>query len=117
VVENFACMVVKEVLVDGFFHADPHAGNFLVMPGEVIGAIDFGVVGCLRDNDRLEIIKLYAVAIDLDADAIVDQLIHIGAANAEVDRMALSRDIDRLLNRYYGLALTDYRGSARPAYL
>ena len=52
-------MIVKEVLEDGFFHADAHPGNFVVMPGEVIGAMDFGKVGYLRDKDRLDVIHFY----------------------------------------------------------
>jgi len=104
-----ARVIIKEVLEDGFFHADPHPGNFNVLPGEVIGAMDFGMVGYLKDRDRLDLIQLYLVAIALDADGIVDQLIRMGAAGAEVDRAGLARDIGRLLNKYYTLPLKDIR--------
>jgi ubiquinone biosynthesis protein len=42
-----ARFIVQEILEDGFFHADPHPGNIVVMPGEVIGMMDFGTVGHL----------------------------------------------------------------------
>ncbi|PKO22586.1 MAG: hypothetical protein CVU38_08645 [Chloroflexi bacterium HGW-Chloroflexi-1] len=104
-----ARIIIKEVLEDGFFHADPHPGNFAVMPGEVIGAMDFGMVGYLRDRDRLDLIRLYIASVGLDTDGIVEQLIRMGAANVEVDRKGLSQDIDRLLTKYYSLPLKDIR--------
>ena len=104
-----ARVIIKEVLEDGFFHADAHPGNYNVLPGEVIGAMDFGMVGYLKDRDRLDLIRLYLVAVGLDADGIVDQLIRMGAAGAEVDRIGLARDIGRLLNKYYTLPLKDIR--------
>jgi len=104
-----ARIIIKEVLEDGFFHADPHPGNFVVMPGEVIGAMDFGMVGYLRDRDRLDLIRLYIASVGLDADSIVEQLIRMGAAHAEIDRQGLSRDIERLLTKYYNLPLKDIR--------
>jgi len=104
-----ARIIIKEVLEDGFFHADPHPGNYMVLSEEVIGAMDFGMVGYLRDRDRLNLIRLYLVAVALDADGIVDQLIRMGAAGAEVDRAELARDIGRLLNKYSGLPLKEIR--------
>jgi len=56
---HIARMVIKEVLEDGFFHADPHPGNFVIMPGEVIGAMDFGMVGHLSHRTRTDLIRLY----------------------------------------------------------
>jgi len=104
-----ARIIVKEVLEDGFFHADPHPGNFVVMPDEVIGAMDFGMVGYLRDRDRLDLIRLYVVSVGLETDGVVEQLIRMGAASMGVDRQGLAQDIDRLLTKYYNLPLKDIR--------
>ncbi len=98
-------MIVKEVLEDGFFHADPHPGNFVVMPGEVIGAMDFGMVGHLGRRERDDLIRLYIVTVQLDDEGIVDQLIRMGAAAGQVDRAGLRRDVARMLRRYQGLPL------------
>jgi len=106
-----ARIIVKEVLEDGFFHADPHPGNFLVMPGEVIGAMDFGMVGYLREQDRLNLIRLYLASLSLDADSIVEQIIRMGTAPTEVDRAGLAREISRLLTKYQGLPLKDIRAN------
>ncbi len=104
-----ARMVIKEVLEDGFFHADPHPGNFFVMPGEVIGAMDFGMVGYLSRRTRTDLVRLYIAAIQLDEEAVVDQLVRMGVVGGAVDRMGLQHDIGRLLRKYAGLPLKAIR--------
>jgi ubiquinone biosynthesis protein len=109
VANNAARMIIKEILEDGYFHADPHPGNFIVMEDEVIGAMDFGIVGFLSRSDRTNLIRLYNVAVQMNAQGVTDELIHVGAAPADVDRHALTRDIERLLHYYNGLELGDIR--------
>jgi ubiquinone biosynthesis protein len=109
VAQSAARIVIKEVLEDGFFHADPHPGNFFVMDEAVIGAMDFGMVGHLDQRDRENLVRLYIVSTQLDTEAIVEQLIRMGAASRDVDRLGLQRDIGRLLNRYHGLPLKEIR--------
>ena len=99
---NSASATVKQVLEDGFFHADPHAGNYLILPGEVIGLVDFGKVGYLRDKDRMDLIRLYIVAIEMDVDGMIDQLVRLGAVREDVDRNRLAYDLGRFLNKYHG---------------
>ena len=62
---NAAKALIKQVMVDGFFHADPHPGNLLILPGEVIGLIDFGSVGSLDQTDR----AISGAALDFDYQA------------------------------------------------
>jgi len=108
-----ARIIVKEVLVDGFFHADPHPGNFFVMTDEagepVIGAMDFGMVGHLTPRVKEDLVRLFVVSAQLDAESIVEQLIRMSAAQRRVDRPGLQRDLERLLIRYYGRPLQDIR--------
>ena len=99
---NFA---LKEILIDGFFHADPHPGNMLILPGEVIGVLDFGSVGRLDDQDRANLARLFIAGVQLDVDAIVDQLQRMGIADYRVDRLGLQRDLKRIMTRYYGLPI------------
>lgn len=106
---NAARMIVQEVLQDGFFHADPHPGNFVVMPGEVIGAMDFGMVGYLNQQLRTDLMRLYVVAIQLDEEGIVDQLIRIGFTRGRVNRAKLQHDVGRLLRKYHGMPLGTIR--------
>jgi ubiquinone biosynthesis protein len=106
---NAAHIIIKEILDDGFFHADPHPGNLIVMPNNVIGAMDFGMVGYLNDNDRLNLIRLYTATVEIDVDSFIELIIQMGGADAEVDRIRLARDVERILNQYAGTPLKDVR--------
>ena len=109
VAENAARIILKQVLEDGFFHADPHPGNFFVMDGEVIGAMDFGMVGHVSPALRSDLTRLYVAFVDRDSEGIVEQFIRMGAASYQVDRAGLQRDLERLLGKYYGLSLKEIR--------
>jgi len=100
-----ANFVLKEVLIDGLFHADPHPGNLLIMPGEVIGVLDFGTVGRLDDRDRANLARLFIAGVQLDVESIVDQLQRMGVVGFRVDRAGLQRDLRRIMMRYYGLPI------------
>lgn len=102
---NSASATVKMVMEDGFFHADPHSGNYLIMPEEVIGLVDFGKVGYLRDKDRMDLIRLYIVAIEMDVDGMIDQLMRMSAVREDVDRNKLAYDLSRFLNKYHGVPI------------
>ncbi|MCD6290095.1 MAG: AarF/ABC1/UbiB kinase family protein, partial [Anaerolineae bacterium] len=109
---NAARIVIKEVLEDGFFHADPHPGNFVVMPGHVIGAMDFGMVGYIDHWLKEDLVRLYVASVRLNSDAVVEQFIRMGAARGRVDREKLRRDLVRLLTRYRGMPLKDISAQA-----
>ncbi len=108
---NAAHIIIKEILEDGFFHADPHPGNMLVMPNDVIGAMDFGMVGFLNDADRLNLIRLYSATVEIDVDAFIDQIVQMGGLDINHDRTHLSKDIERVLNQYAGTPLQDIRAN------
>jgi ubiquinone biosynthesis protein len=103
-----AQFIIKQVLEDGFFHADPHPGNLVIMPGEVIGLMDFGTAGYLTAEDRARLVPLYAAIIQIDAVRVVDQLERMGIADPRLaDRAALQRDLRRLLQKYQGMSLKE----------
>jgi ubiquinone biosynthesis protein len=107
VAQNSAAIIVKEVLEDGFFHADPHPGNYIVMPGEVIGVMDFGMVGHLETAMRLNLVRLFVAVIQLDNAGIVRYLVRMGIADHRLDEQALSRDLLRVLRKYRGVAVKE----------
>ena len=102
-----ANMIIQEILEDGYFHADPHPGNFVVMEGDAIGIMDFGRVGYLDSSDTAILVRLFIYAVQMDTAGIVDQLIRLGVADEQTDRRALERDLRRVIQRYYGLPLRE----------
>lgn len=105
VILNAAEMIVQQALVDGFFHADPHPGNIYVLENNVLGLMDFGIVGYLSERVREDLIRLFIVSVLMDVEGIVDQLLRMSVVKERVDRQRLRRDIERILVRYYGLPL------------
>ena len=99
--------LIKEVLVDGYFHADPHPGNLLILPGEVIGLIDFGVVGTLDRTDIGYLVPLWTSILNLDAEGVTDQLLRMGIIGPSADQVGLTRALRRLLRKYSGLPLKE----------
>jgi ubiquinone biosynthesis protein len=96
---------VKEVLQYGFYHADLHGGNLIILQGGVIGVIDFGMMGELRESDRQSLARLYISAASLDIDGIVEELMRFSVGSSSVNRPRLMRDLDRLFRKYCGLTL------------
>jgi ubiquinone biosynthesis protein len=102
-------ILLKAVLQEGFFHADPHAGNFLVLANEVIGMVDFGIMGHLEPGERLGIVRLFVGLFRGETDRSVAALSELGIATRAADKRRLTRDLDRLRLRYYGLELEKIR--------
>ena len=105
-------VVMRMVCENGFFHADPHPGNFFIEPDGTIGLIDFGMVGIL-DERRQEHLADLLINIDhQDAERLVDVFLDLGVTRKRIDRDSLRRDIEHLLSTYWGLPLSELRVSA-----
>jgi ubiquinone biosynthesis protein len=103
--------MLKMVLEDGFFHADPHPGNLFYLAGDRIAFIDFGMAGHLSARRRDELVQLLNGLVGRDADAAADILLEwSGAARVDTEKLAL--DIDAFIDRYHGLALKQLRMGA-----
>jgi ubiquinone biosynthesis protein len=110
-----ARLIVKQVFVDQFFHADPHPGNFYVIStGEGtkarIGAMDFGMVGWIDTRTREHLLRLMLGIVKQDVEGLVDEFLRMGVIDWGIsDRKRLERDLRRILNRYRGLPLKEWR--------
>ncbi len=97
-----ARIALKMVLEDGFFHADPHPGNFLVTPDGVIGLLDYGMVGQVDEPTRDGLLYLLLAVANQDLDRMVDQLIALGVMGSSLQLEQLRRDLGHLLSIYWG---------------
>lgn len=100
-----ARITLDMIFEHGFFHADPHPGNFFVEPGGVLGILDFGMVGTVDERTQEQLAHLLIAITSKDADRLVDAFLGLGFAKGRVDRASLRQDLERLLSRYYGLPL------------
>jgi len=103
--EEAAHVILKMVFEDGFFHADPHAGNFFVERNGRLGLIDFGMVGTVDQRTQEQLVALLLAITSQEADRLVDAFLDLGSGQRKVDRELLRRDFEHLLSRYYGRSL------------
>jgi ubiquinone biosynthesis protein len=71
-------LLLKAVLHEGFFHADPHAGNYMVLPHETIVLMDFGIMGHLDPVQRLGLVNLFVGLFRQDAVRAVKAMSDLG---------------------------------------
>ncbi|MCP3914089.1 MAG: ubiquinone biosynthesis protein UbiB [bacterium] len=104
VAEIGADMVLHMIFVDGFFHADPHAGNVLVLGDGRIGLLDFGMVGRLGEMRRLELLELVSAILERRIDDVVDVL-RAWSPEGDPNEHDLIADCTSFVDRYADLSL------------
>jgi ubiquinone biosynthesis protein len=97
------------ILDAGYYHADPHPGNILVIDAHTIGLLDFGMVGVLDNRLRQRILPILLAIVEQDPARIVEELTYVGVAPHDIALDALERDVRRLMARYYGRSLQEIR--------
>jgi ubiquinone biosynthesis protein len=100
--------VLKMILIDGFFHADPHPGNVLYLPGNRIALIDFGMVGRLSALRRSQMIDLLAGIVGQDDQAMLEVLLDWTGEHG-VDEARLTADVGELAFDFADTELKDVR--------
>ena len=99
-------LVVKQVLENGFFHADPHPGNFLIVEENKVCLLDWGVVGILPSDTRYELVELIAAIVDMEAEKVFDILVSLTGANVSLlNEKLLLRDILEILHLYHSVPI------------
>ena len=99
---------LKMILIDGFFHADPHPGNVFYLPGNRVGIVDCGMVGRLSPLRRNQVVDLLAGLARMDEEPMVEVLLD-WAGEPDVDEEKLAEEVNELVFEYEGLALKDIR--------
>ncbi|MDQ1253907.1 MAG: ubiquinone biosynthesis protein, partial [Euryarchaeota archaeon] len=96
---------LKQVYIDGFYHADPHGGNMIVQEDDTVVFIDFGAVGSIDDELKKNMLEFYYAINNKDVEGATQSFLKIGSADARnVDVRRLRKDIDTLIaNQNYGL--------------
>ncbi len=105
---------MKMIFDHGFFHADPHPGNLIILgdPADpAIALVDLGLVGRLGPELRDQMVDLIAAAARRDHRAMVDAIYAIGTPTRTSDRRELEAEIARLCDKYLGKRLGDFEFS------
>lgn len=98
---------IKQILDDGFFHADPHPGNLLITAQEGLCLVDWGMVGRLTEKDRYELIDLIKSVVEKDSDGLVHALLRLCKNRDLIDTRALEREVLTILDSFHAVPLKD----------
>ena len=96
---------MKQIYEDGFFHADMHPGNVIIMDDGKIALIDFGMVGHISDDMRNLLIDGLIASSKGDIEVLIEILRDFDAISEDVYLPALKADLEYLLDKYYGRSL------------
>ncbi len=103
---KFVNSFIKQVMDDGFFHADPHPGNVKIRDGKIVW-IDMGMMGRLTEHDRKVMVKGVKGIALRDIPMIEDAVLEIGDFRGKPDRAQLYQDLKSFLNDYGGSGMGD----------
>jgi ubiquinone biosynthesis protein len=98
---------IKMVLEHGFFHGDPHPGNVLILPGNVICLLDYGMVGRLDAELQEYLIDILLAIVKKNVDDVISLLLYSGEITDSLNIKALKRDLTEFIDDYYEVPLQD----------
>jgi ubiquinone biosynthesis protein len=106
---SFFRAYIRQVTVDGIYHADPHRGNVLLLADARLGLIDFGLIGRLDDDTRTSLALLLFAIAEGRADDVADLILALSLTSAESDSAGFVHDLRRTLPRYHWRPLSSIR--------
>jgi ubiquinone biosynthesis protein len=109
VARNIIEAAFRQLFEDGLFHGDPHPGNLLVLPGNRIALLDFGLVGRLTRVQQEALVTLIVAVALRDPDSVARVLNRVGLPDEHTPIVEFREDIRHILDRYLGLTLDEIR--------
>ena len=99
---------VKQMVEDGYFHADPHPGNIRVRSGKIVW-LDLGMMGRISTRDRRAVRKAFLALADHDTMDMKNAVLTLGVPRGRVDHARLYEDIDAMMTTYENLDFGTFR--------
>jgi predicted unusual protein kinase regulating ubiquinone biosynthesis (AarF/ABC1/UbiB family) len=110
IVKLLARTYLKQLLEDGFFHADPHPGNLRVMSDGRLAFFDFGMVGRISMELQSRLINAFFHIVERDVHGLVEDMVRLGFIELSPDEEARFKPvIEGLFDRYLSLRLGDVK--------
>ncbi|MDD5435136.1 MAG: AarF/UbiB family protein, partial [Nitrospira sp.] len=106
--KTFNEVYLTQIFEHGFFHADPHPGNIIILEDGRICFHDFGIMGHLDDEMVDNLANIFLAFMDKDIDRMMDVYLEIGILTGEFDQKAFKRDLRDFLERYYDIPLKEF---------
>jgi ubiquinone biosynthesis protein len=106
---NGAHLYLEMIFADGCYHADPHPGNLVLLPGSVIGLLDFGMVGRIDEELRENIEEMLLSIVNRDSVQLASIITRVGKVPPDLDETALRIDLDDFVSLYANQPLETFQ--------
>ncbi len=98
---TLASSFLKQIFVDGFFHADPHPGNILVGVNGEISLLDCGQTGRMDATSRTATLRMLIAFEQQDSRMLADEILQLGFSQEDVDVRVFTADLGKVLRSFY----------------
>ncbi|SHI85614.1 ABC1 kinase family protein [Desulfosporosinus lacus] len=106
IAEQLVRALFHQILIEGFFHADPHPGNIFLLRGGVISFIDFGMVGRLTLDMKHNFASLIIAMMRQNTESMIKAVLRIGIVPEDVNLSLLGNDVDELREKYMDVPMS-----------
>lgn len=106
IAEHLVRALFQQVLIKGFFHADPHPGNIFLLRNGVISFIDFGMVGRLTLDMKENLASMIIAMMHHNTESMIKAILRIGIVPDEVNLPLLTNDVDELREKYVDVPMS-----------
>ena len=100
-------LIMKQIFVHGFFHADPHPGNIFILPNNVICYLDFGMMGRIGRETRENFAHMVMSVVRQDDSRAANTLLKLTTWDQEPERAQLERDVAEFMDQYFNRPLKE----------
>ncbi len=90
-----------QIMITGYFHADPHAGNIRVLPDGKLCFLDWGATGQLTQRMRYGLVDLFQAFVKADAEQVTRIGINLADTGESIDRRRMERDVNMAIREHY----------------
>jgi ubiquinone biosynthesis protein len=108
VARHGAQVFLEMIFTHGFYHADPHPGNIVLLPGNVIGLLDFGMVGQIDEPLREDIEEMLFAINNRVAAHLTAIITRVGVVPADADRAGLSVEVADFVSHYASVSVSEF---------
>lgn len=99
---NGAHSILRQIFIEGFFHADPHPGNYFALPNNVFAFIDYGMVGRLNNRERWELSAFFLGLLNRDSESAIRHLLRLAKTARNAKLAAFEHDVDDIVYLWIG---------------
>ncbi|HBO46313.1 MAG TPA: ABC transporter [Planctomycetaceae bacterium] len=103
-----ANIYLEMIFCNGFYHADPHPGNIVLLDGNVIGLLDHGMVGRMTERMQEAFVEMLLAITNRDAEHLTSVITRIGTTPPELDRGSLGIDVADFISHYGSQSLDQF---------